>query len=1037
MIHKTTLPRRGAALLLALLLAAPPVYADTGAGARKLQTSISIVGGLTYRNTVSVNSDSRVESFSLELAPDSQARPILVQSAGTIYGAASINRAVSNAQEAGYHVLAAINTDFFSMSTGVPMGIVIEDGVYKASNDGENAMTIGDGGVSIVPSPSVAMSLYDQTSGHSVIPNYFNKYRTNTGGIYLYNEYFSTASTRSDGSGWYVRMKVLSDSEADPETDPEAGTEAGVDTEAGSKPNVAPDTETETKPSAKPNIAPDVETETKPNAKPDGKTDADTDADPDAEADTETAPPQLTVNSVLTLEVTELLRSDQSVSIGPDEYILTAADASGWSGAFDSFQLGDLVTLTTACSDPVLSAAQWAGGVGDIMVQNGALTDSSRWVYAKDGRQPRSAMGLKPDGTVLLYAVDGRQTGYSIGLSQRNLAEALRDQGCTTVVNLDGGGSTSFSLWLPGAAGPAVQNKPSQGSLRACATFLLLVTDEPGSQTPQRLVPKEDGLVVLTGSSLTLPQVSAVDEALNPVSADLEDLSYTSLGENGVIQDGIYTAVRAGTDTIRLTAEEGALTGSIQIHVVDTLTEFKITQSGSSAALASLPVKPGQQVQLAASGSYWGRAALRDFAPVTVSVPEEVGTVDSDGLFTAGENLGHGGSITFSAGGMTQSVQIAPAYVHDDVQPDHWAYDAVEYCYAHSISNGISSTLFGPDNSMIRGDFMLMLYNAAGKPAADIPTTFTDVAETDYYYTALSWAQSVKLATGFEDGGFAPRDPITREQAFTLLYRYLPIIGKSCPDGNLPALSQFADQENVSEYARLATATLVSQGLVAGSGGSLSPRDTLTRAQMATLLARVLEHTPVQIEPGPSITPEDPTVPTDPTTPTDPTVPTDPTDPVQPEKHVIALDQSQVTLASGGSITLNAVVLPNVENASITWTSSSPDTAVVSASGMVTNLHTGNDSATAVITASWNGTSASCTVTCQPARTTGTVTDAERGLNIRSGPGTSYSIAGSLRNGTRIIILSEEPGWYQILFRNTQGQAAIGYVSADYVAKNQ
>ena len=97
MTHKMTLPRRGAAFLLALLLALPTVYADTGAGARKLQTSTSIVDGLTYRNTVSVNDGNRVESFSLELAPDSLARPILKQSAGTIYGGATINKAVSNA----------------------------------------------------------------------------------------------------------------------------------------------------------------------------------------------------------------------------------------------------------------------------------------------------------------------------------------------------------------------------------------------------------------------------------------------------------------------------------------------------------------------------------------------------------------------------------------------------------------------------------------------------------------------------------------------------------------------------------------------------------------------------------------------------------------------------------------------------------------------------------------------------------------------------------------------------------------------------
>ena len=43
--HKTAFPRRAAAFFLALLLAAPPVFAD--AGERTLQTTTQIVDGLT------------------------------------------------------------------------------------------------------------------------------------------------------------------------------------------------------------------------------------------------------------------------------------------------------------------------------------------------------------------------------------------------------------------------------------------------------------------------------------------------------------------------------------------------------------------------------------------------------------------------------------------------------------------------------------------------------------------------------------------------------------------------------------------------------------------------------------------------------------------------------------------------------------------------------------------------------------------------------------------------------------------------------
>ena len=109
MKHKTTLPRRAAALLLALVLLLPAAYA--AAGERMLQTSVPVVDGLTYYNTVTVNNDRRIESHALELAPDSPVHPILLQGSETIYTGVSINRAISNAQAAGYHVLGGINTD--------------------------------------------------------------------------------------------------------------------------------------------------------------------------------------------------------------------------------------------------------------------------------------------------------------------------------------------------------------------------------------------------------------------------------------------------------------------------------------------------------------------------------------------------------------------------------------------------------------------------------------------------------------------------------------------------------------------------------------------------------------------------------------------------------------------------------------------------------------------------------------------------------------------------------------------------------------
>ena len=946
MRHTTSLPRRAAALLLAFVLLLPTVYA--AAGEQKLQTTADLAGGLTYRNTVTVNNGSRVESFSLELEPDSDARPILVQASGTVYGGASISYAISQAQAQGYHVLGAINTDFFAMSTGVPIGLVVEDGIYKSSNDGENALIITGGRAGILDRPQVSLSLYNHSAGLTITPNHFNKTRGAGGGLYLLNEHFSTVSTRCKGSGWYVRMKAA--------------------------------------------------------------------ADPAAER-----APGLTVNSTLTLEVTELLQSDQPISIGPDEYILTADAGDGLGEVFSSFQEHDQITLTTYCQDARLSEAQWACGVGDIMVRDGSITDSSDWVYRSDGRQPRSALGIKNDGTMVFYAVDGRQSSHSVGLSQYNLAEELLNQGCTTVVNLDGGGSTALSAWVPGQSGPAVLNKPSDGRARSCASYLLLVTDQRGDGRADRLASPDNGQVVLAGSSLTLAQPKAIDRGLNLVDASLSAAAWSSQSGLGTVYDGVYTAgSRPGTDTVSVTS--GSLSGQFQIHVVDQLTDLQIGRAGSSSSLSTLSVKGGDQVQFTVSGSYWGRTALRDFGPVTVTLQGNVGTVDENGLFTAAQNP-EKGSITFSAGGISRTVQVSPSYVHDDVAPGHWAYDAVEYCYAKGIVRGVSATQFGAGNPMRRGDFILMLYNAAGKPEVTQACTFTDVSPDNYFYTALAWAQSQGLASGTGGGQFSPWNHITREQAFSLLYRFLPLIGKSCPDAPLSALDAFPDKDKVAEYAKTATATLVSQGLVSGSSGAIDPKSTLTRAQMASLVYRVLEHTPVT-----DLFPDTPDTPHVPDTPDTPDVPSG--------GYKLALSQSQATLTSGGSVSLTASILNGPEGAAVTWTSSDPGAAAVTQGGMVTNLYPGTGTRTVTITAAWNGLSSSCEITCRSASKTGTVTDAELGLNVRSGPGTTYGRMGSLHNGDRVVVLGQEGSWYQVLFRNADDQAAIGYVSADYLTLN-
>lgn len=1048
--------RRTAALLLALVLAVPVGYAH--AGLRKLQTSSALTEGLTYYNTITENAGSRIESFSLERSPYSSAYPILLQGSGSVYGAATISKAVAYAQGLGYHVLGAVNTDFFATATGLPLGIVIENGVYKSSSENEAAMAIAGGQVYLVENPQVSLTLTNQSTGVQVQPHHLNMGRAASGGMYLLNRYFSD-TTRTSDMGWCVRMK-LADTPLQPETPQQPDAPAAPEDGAVPADPAAPEDGAAPQDPDAPDGAgvPEI---------PAGPEEAGPPADPgqspeDPPAPDETAPqpqepelqlPQLTVNSSLTLEVVELLHSDQAAPIGPDEYILTAADASGYISVFQSFQVGDRVTLAASCSDPVLSAAQWAGGVGDVIVRNGTVTDSAQWTYTTSGRAPRTALGVKADGTLLVYAADGRQSGYSMGLSEADLAQEMQAQGCQWAVNLDGGGSTAISVWVPGQESVSLRNKPSDGVQRPCATYLLLVTDDAGDGTPDRLALKEDGLVVLAGSRLALPEAAVLDSGLNILPMRTDDLTAASNGL-GTIENGIYTAgPLPGTDTLTLFSPSAAAAGSAQIKVVEGLTGLTVSREGSTAALSHLAVKPGESVQLAVTGLYWGRTALRDFSAVTWTTEGEAGTVDENGLFTMNEN-GGSGSITAHAGGLSQTIQVSPPYTHSDVPKEHWAYEPVEYCYSHGAVNGITDTEFGPELLVNRCDFMLMFYRAAGQPAAAAPCTFTDVAPDAYYAQALAWAQSAGLASGGTDGTFRPEEPATREDAFTILRQVMPLLGKQCPSGSLTVLDQFADREQIADYAQEPIATLVVQGIVNGKGEGVDPKGNLTRAEMAALLHKVLTYTPVldgpidPPQPEQPAEPEDPAEPVGPTGPAEPTEPTEPTEPSLPDagqdaapdstQYTLTLDQTEVSLDPAESITLTAVLAPAPEGAEIVWTSSNPAAAPVTQQGVVTNIYPSEEGTQAAITASWNGLSASCLVQCQPAVFIGTVIDAENGLNVRSGPGTEYPAMGGLANGSQVVVVSiTKNGWYHIHYLHKDGYAAEGYVRGDYLQLNR
>ncbi|MDR2606304.1 MAG: phosphodiester glycosidase family protein [Oscillospiraceae bacterium] len=65
------------------------------------------------------------------------------------------------------------------------------------------------------------------------------------------------------------------------------------------------------------------------------------------------------------------------------------------------------------------------------------VSGSAAW-----GIHPRTAIGQRADGTVILAVIDGRQLGYSLGTTIGELADLLFEYGCVNAAACDGGSSS-------------------------------------------------------------------------------------------------------------------------------------------------------------------------------------------------------------------------------------------------------------------------------------------------------------------------------------------------------------------------------------------------------------------------------------------------------------------------------------------------------------------------------------------------------------------------------------------------------------------
>ena len=332
------------------------------------------------------------------------------------------------------------------------------------------------------------------------------------------------------------------------------------------------------------------------------------------------------------------------------------------------------------------------------------------------------------------------------------------------------------------------------------------------------------------GSTDTLTATVEPENASNKnVTWASDNVTVATVDENGLV-----TAVSAGTANITVTTVDGEKTATCVVTVTNP------SSSGSSRPRydVTTPSKPE-------NGSVTvDPERARSGSRVTVTVKPDSGyklgelvVTDKDGKKLELTDKGNG-QYTFTM--PSGKVEVAAEFVKEvevspfaDVATDAYYYDAVKWAVEKGVTNGVSETLFGPDQACTRAQIVTFLWRAAGFPEPKSGSSFADVAADAYYAKAVAWAVENGITKGTSETTFSPDETCTRAQGVTFLYRAL---------GKLAAAQAgFTDVAADSYYAD-AVNWAAEKGVTKGISETLfGPDGSCTRAQIVTFLYRAYQ----------------------------------------------------------------------------------------------------------------------------------------------------------------------------------------------------
>ena len=538
-----------------------------------------------------------------------------------------------------------------------------------------------------------------------------------------------------------------------------------------------------------------------------------------------------TIGGEMMLRVDQIVEDTSALAIGENQVVLTTS-LTGYTQGLTMLRAmvpGIDIRISSFTADPQWMGVTEAIGGLYLLVDNGVAQSGF-----SAGNAPRTAIGLKATGEVVLYTVDGRQSDYSMGSSLNVLAQRMAELGCVTAICLDGGGSTTMTASTPDSTVTQLINSPSDGSQRKVSNHLFLLASGMPTNIPHHVYLSADAPVVLAGHTVELT-ANVVDSAYFPMSEPV-----TLTASNGQIQGNTFIApAQGGVVTVTATSASG-LTASVDILVIDSPDSMTIQRGGSN--ISSLTLTPGATAELSVSVIYNHMELETVPSDFTWSVDPSLGTIDQNGVLQAGFTEGKG-YITVTKGTSTVTIPLTIDGKSPFVDTEgHWGSTYLTSLYYQGILTGVTvdGKLYAyPDRGVTRKEFAVLLSRYMGINTADYAAVEVPFADMDQVDSWAADAVRAMYALGIVGGStvngqqvFNPDGTLTRAEAVTMLGRMQTYEGVTPAD-----LSGFSDAASVPPYAVEHFQTMVALGVIGGSDGKLDPNGTMTRAAVCKVLA--------------------------------------------------------------------------------------------------------------------------------------------------------------------------------------------------------